>query len=137
MRSKQGTRTVDTGEVLHVAEQIVNEFGHDYVYIEPDDGICRYVYKGKPSCLVGHILVRLGAPINAIRVSEEARLNAGEGLGVDVLLESLTPTWSTLGFTLTAQAVEVLAAVQNTQDTGRTWGQALDDGRRVAWELHA
>lgn len=138
MRSKQGIRTVDTEEVLHVAEQIVNEFGHDYVYIEPDDGICRYVYEGKPSCLVGHILVRLGARINVIRVPEDASLDAGgEGLGVIVLLEKLTPTWSTLGFTLTTQAVDVLAAIQNTQDTRRTWGQALNDGRRVAWELHA
>lgn len=128
----------DVNEVLQVAQEIVDEFGPDYVYVKPSSGLCQYVHEGQPSCLVGQILVRLGAQVDVLSVPENASIqDNGHGLGVEDLLEKLSPTWGTLGFTLTENAIKVLVEIQNAQDTDNTWGRALEEGRRVAWELAA
>lgn len=128
----------DEAKVLEVAEEIVNEFGHDYIYVKPPSNLCQYVHEGQPSCLVGQILVRLGAQVDVLEVPEHySIIQNGHGLGVTEFLTQLAPTTETLGFTLTRNAIAVLECIQNTQDTGNTWGRALEEGRRVARELRA
>lgn len=132
-------KTVDAAEVLERAAEIVQEFGDDYIY-EPPAGMCQYVHTPQPGllqpgCLVGQILVRLGAQLETLKTVEDFYMDRGEGVSVEDLLQGLEPTWSTLGFTLTPGAIDVLGEIQNIQDTAEPWGKALEEGRIRAQEL--
>ncbi|AXF51591.1 hypothetical protein CONSTELLA_101 [Mycobacterium phage Constella] len=81
------------------------------------DYVCRdanrvYVREGSPSCLVGHGLWRLGLIDAAF---ETHRLNIG-------VFDSL---WGKLGLEIDEEEVEWVQLVQERQDTGRTWGEAV------------
>lgn len=114
--------TVET--VLSTMEEVVAEFGEDYVYVEPgdpeDDSYgCLYAHEGGPSCLIAHVLTRLDVPLS--------ELAEYEGNSAIYLAEDL------LG--LSNSVANVLQAAQSEQDTGGTWGEALDYARDVAREI--
>jgi hypothetical protein len=98
--------------------------GADYVYTTPDgeqgnpdtQPICWYVHGEEPGCIVGHALHAAGVPLGRLR--EEERNDAG---GV---LRSLHGD-SRLRFTHEDGVAELLAAVQQDQDSGVPWGEAL------------
>lgn len=131
-------REYGVDDVLHAMEEIVAEFGNDYVYdrFGRDDRICRYAHEDGPGCLVGQVLVRLGADLNVIKSVESAHIDRrNTGLSLEELLDELAPTWGSLGYTLTPEAVEVLTVAQNMQDVRNTWGRALKRAQERAQEL--
>lgn len=84
----------------------VAEKGEDYVYPEEEkDGVgCHYFYEGRPSCIIGHVLSYLGMT------------EGPEGSGAIFALRRL-------GFSPAEEYAAV--AAQESQDAGRTWGDAL------------
>ena len=115
-------------EVLAAMEEVVNEYGHDFVYTKPaNSDVCQYMHGEQPGCLIGHVLVRLGAHGEVLRIAEGNFIDANShGLGVEEFLGILAPTWGTLGYSLTEDAVRALTVAQNLQDCSNTWGRALE-----------
>lgn len=110
-----------TGKLaLQLLEEVVAEKGEDYIY---PDQYCVYVKEGQPACIVGHVFDRLGVL---------DRGWAADHTAVTGLFHDEAPVVAT------KKAIKVLDAAQNAQDgaglgrSGRkTWGQALEEARRV------
>lgn len=100
-------------EALRTLAEVVNAQGADYVY--PDElkyagnpnATCQYIADGKPACIVGKVLAKLGRLDNDV-VAENRGADAFARAGV-----------------ATRDAARVLRAAQVEQDQGKTWGHAL------------
>jgi hypothetical protein len=111
-------------DVLRVMTEVVDEYGHDYVYVYENAGIgCAYIKDGQPSCLIGHVLVRLGVEVSYLTERNSARIESH-------LFDSheTDHPW-------TPEAGSVMEAAQLLQDMGETWGEALAAARRRAEKL--
>ena len=88
----------------------------DYVYSEEP---CQYQYDGKPSCIVGHALHRLGVSIEALEALDAAQ----EGGGVPASgLPSYLPILVEEG---SRSALLSVCEAQEAQDDGIPWGEAV------------
>jgi hypothetical protein len=110
-------------EVVGHLENIVAEYGADYVYQrrqlngpDPFAPVCVYVWNGEPDCIAGKVLARMGVSIE--------KLASYEGSSVSVV----APVVSNLG----DAATNVLRVAQVVQDKGGTWGEALAEAKTVA-----
>ncbi len=102
-------------DAVNLARRAVNEKGADYVYPDSErrptiaggkQPVCRYMVDGKPSCIVGHIMVYIDHPVPEVR----------EGCGATtVAADYFEPG-----------AIEFLTDLQEFQDRGKPWGFALD-----------
>jgi hypothetical protein len=112
-----------TSEVLDLLTKIVSEQGEDFIYqpLPGTDGQCQYVHGDQPRCLVGHVLFRLGVPLDALR-----ELDDGTGANIGVV----DLAWA-LNLDMPAEAQNALSAAQDRQDGGETWGVALQAARDV------
>lgn len=100
--------------VTPVLEALVAEFGEGYVYKEEvrkagRDAECLYQEDGKPSCIVGHVLYRLGVKYDSEWEYWGARRVLGDA---------------------PEEVKEGLSRAQGYQDCGKTWGEALSSYRR-------
>lgn len=99
---------------VQLLNDAVKEKGHDYVY--PSRGECVYIKDGKPSCIVGHVLVAAGLPVIAFGgCSGEMRHNSAGIRHLSKVLE----------LDMDHDTVELLREVQWSQDNGTPWGQAV------------
>lgn len=102
---------LDAPTALRLLREVVAE-RPDYRY-RRDETV--YFARGKPACLVGHVLARHGlGPEDVSEVAEAAALVA-EGLCLP-------------------DAGAILAVAQETQDIGAPWRRALRDAELVAAE---
>lgn len=116
---------VTASALAEAVVEVANE-RPDYVYEVPNSGICLFQVDGKPSCIVGHALARLGAPAELLETLDAEELSIDpafvevEALKCDVDRE-----------------VEFLQRVQLLQDGGTPWGEAVrrarSDMRRLSW----
>lgn len=101
-------------------EEVVAEYGEDYIYESPDGTGCKYIELNGdgsidgPGCLIGHALVALGV--------DPEYLKSGDALGYGA--RSLN-VWAD------AQVAQYAVNIQQRQDVGDTWGVsvALGDQR--------
>lgn len=76
-----------------------------------NDGKCAYFNgDGSPSCVVGHVLAKVGLSINPMNSGNTARFHL-----LNLAKENFTP-----------KAIRLLRIAQKNQDTGSTWGQAAE-----------
>lgn len=118
-------KTVSYQEVLAVANAVVEEFGANYVYPDYMDG-CVYVKGNKPSCLVGHVLHRLGVDLISFANEESHYDGDANGRAIDAL-------WVTVeeyGVSFSPLARGFLMDIQADQDSGCTWGDAVEQALR-------
>jgi hypothetical protein len=132
------TKTIGKDEAVELIRHAVKLKGSDYV--DPRSGPmghgCQYVNgtTGQPLCIVGHALVELGVPTDAlIKAPEIDNLIAlpydregdptGEPGRIKYLSGGGLAEVEDLEFT--PEAVGAFEAAQSTQDAGDTWGQAL------------
>lgn len=118
-------KTVSYQEVLAVANAVVKEFGADYVYPGYMDG-CVYVRDDKPSCLVGHILHRLG--VDLISFANEESYD--DGLVNERAIDTLWVTAEEYGVSFSPLAQGFLVEIQRDQDCGISWGGAVEQATR-------
>lgn len=104
-------------EFTAALERAVALKGEDYVYERPEDGFCKYMYDGQPSCLIGHALLDLGVEYSAQWEGKHAR---AIGHGVDH--QDYVPTFNWPDDSTAHAAIRA----QGRQDDGETWGVALD-----------
>lgn len=109
------SKKIKASELLAAVQEIATE-QPDHIYEQP--GLyCVYQDNGRPSCLVGHALIRCGAPAELLaRMDEET----SGGLGI----EASFSTYSDYLEADSAEAIFELAEVQANQDIGKAWGKA-------------
>src|SRR5699024_12750869 len=100
-------RNLTVGECLHALRQVVAEKGASYVYPDSErrKGACQYRVDGKPSCLIGCALDRLGHVVPPEMEAKSAAL----------VLDKLGVSQAAVG--------RVADIAQLVQDKGRTWGE--------------
>ena len=110
------TMTFTDEQVTASIEKVVREKGRDFVYRSPD-GLCVNAMrrpidaKAVPSCLIGHVFFDLGVPV-------EDLLHCYASIAtqlVDMLKIEVSP-----------HVARALRSAQIAQDSGSTWGYALD-----------
>lgn len=131
-------RTIDGLAALNLLARTIGE-RVDFVYCPPGGGDrCLYAYDGGPSCLVGRVLYQLGVSVSDLAAFDATRKGAGAlrnmvfTAGAD---DGDSDDAAALLFT--RDASYVLAAAQIAQDTGETWGAALERARQRYDEIHA
>lgn len=111
------TRFTDN-QVRDMLRTVVAE-NPDFVYEAPggpDEVACKYVHDGAPSCLVGHVMSRLGLPLDILSANEGASpCQIGGDLGISV------------------RAADALTEAQDYQDQEYTWSDSLAHAERH-WE---
>lgn len=130
------TAAITLDQVREAAHDVVAEQGPDFRYITGyaggAHGQCAYVpstderYPLRPEqrasgahltgCLVGRVAERLGLMTDEL---------ASSMTGIAAMYEERR--W---GLGLTEQAAQYLSWLQVVQDTGKTWGEALDEAER-------
>lgn len=107
--------------VLDTLREVVAE-RPDYVYSAPEDQVteslsCYYVHgsgsDATPGCVVGHVLNRLGVPLEVLSTYEGRDADYVAARVLDV-----SDDWA-------ADAPHALAVAQIEQDRGAAWGKAL------------
>jgi hypothetical protein len=101
-------KTITAAQAIKALRKVVKG-KENYVYEKVGGTQCLYLQDGKPSCGVGHVLVKLEVPIDLISKVENRNANV---IGFH-------------GIPISDDAAFVLGRFQNCQDTGGTWGQAL------------
>jgi hypothetical protein len=118
-------RKVSGEQVLKLLEQVTAEKGTDYRYPEElflKSNVCvNFTSDGQPSCIVGHVLPKLGVDYE-IAVAYEIDGGSSAASTVRTLEE-----YGHTGFT--HEALAALATAQNFQDFGWTWGEAVEAAR--------
>lgn len=114
-------------DVVAAMADIVAEVGPDFRYETRRNEVtklqtCFYVYQGKPDCLVGRILHKLGMSLEA--------LQEWEFIGADVMLDSTTPSESGVPET-TRNAKRLLVRAQFDSDAGTSWSSILLRARQL------
>lgn len=109
--------------VLRTLQDVVDEFGHDYVYPDRESwsAACFYVRDGKPSCLAGQVVHRLGVPLEKLKQFEAQAITA--------MVDHVPPIQL-------YEPLVVLRQAQVVQDRGGTWGQALETAKKFAYNQH-
>lgn len=107
---------------LELLEQVVAEFGEDYIYIKPSVVGCLYWFDGRPSCLVGQVLHRSGLFTDEEIAYCDGEVGAGGGGYGDTPASNLSLRFPGRVY---SQAAQILGQAQCAQDTGETWGSAL------------
>lgn len=108
--------------VTQAIEAVVAEKGADYVYPGSDTGSCWYARQDDdnnlvPSCIVGHVLHRLGFNLTYLHDTYEGTRFVGlgtYGVYTDTTYQSIPE-----------HVAIALSDAQSKQDNGETWGEAL------------
>lgn len=109
--------TMTFREALQAA---VDEKGADYVYPRGKRGwtnvwgMCRYAVNGKPACIIGDALHRMGVPISTLKEFDANE----EGVDAATALEES-------GLNPTAAEKRGVNAAQSRQDSGASWGESI------------
>lgn len=108
-------------EYFNVAEDmpgIIEKRGRDFVYEAPpgSGGVCQYVWKGAPSCMIGVYLVDLGLPLEAFQSVSAMDVH-------DLFADGRLDEWD---FTAAPEAIRAMGQLQQLQDDGYAWGDAYD-----------
>lgn len=113
---------LEATEALRLLDEVVEQFGEDYVDPSARDSIevCRYWSQDKTGCIVGQVLHRHGY--------SDADIGGLDGQGAVYNL----PTRRLM---FTEKALAILSAAQGFQDQAQSWGAARLQARRVALEL--
>lgn len=110
---------LDAATAMRLLEEVVAAKGEDYVYVpRSSDGACTYLHGRKPGCIVGHVLIRHGVPVEVIRKWEDRSADSlyhGGGLPNAATLTPLTDEPTAV----------ILQQAQEIQDQGKPWGEAL------------
>jgi hypothetical protein len=114
---------IDGPTALRLLREVVAE-RPDFVYKPPDEeaGGCVYVWEGKLSCLIAHVLFRAGWTVEQIAALDQ--VGSAESLAEN-------------GFVIGDDAaVQILDVAQAVQDRGVcTWAQALAAAEEKAAQL--
>jgi hypothetical protein len=120
---------IDKDKAIALLEECVTERGEAYSYTkEFGEDVCKYVKDGKPACLIGLALTKVGVPINYLESFDSGLMT------VKTVFESeRQEDWLNIHdyVTIDLEGLHVLSRAQTLQDFGYTWGIALERAREV------
>lgn len=117
----EGRQVLDGLGALGVLRVVVLDKGHDFVYRRAELGMsCVNFTHDGPSCIVGHALERLGVTADEAHV-----LDIDGEVSADTTCRVLNEA-DNFGWEFTPEAVSLFTTVQVVQDSGQSWGYALD-----------
>lgn len=138
------TKKVGVKKTKKILRRIVNQYGHEYVYqlpmVENEDGSeyqsssCMYTEQsGQPSCIVGHVLAEAApAMLKKLHTHEWSSATVLPTSPTVYEIENcLTEGNIKLSDVFTEGAVRLLGSIQQRQDSGSSWGSALDQVSRM------
>lgn len=114
---------LDADGAIRSLREVVYSAGPDYVYERVEayglGGACVNFYNGQPSCIVGQVFGLLG-----LTAEKAEELNIAGRTIASVACELLNR--SDFEWDFSSAAVGILVTAQDCQDTGSTWGKALE-----------
>jgi hypothetical protein len=120
-------KELDRGQALVFLEKALGEKGADYVYTLGGRDVktyneqnshtmrCQYFEDGQPSCLVGHVLSYMGYNERVVPEHDSASNVVNTVLGISTGIDVL----------------QALDKAQELQDTGYTWGEAVEAAKEI------
>lgn len=114
--------------MVRFMRQVVEDAGPGYHYPHRGTGTdaCRYVYEGKPDCIGGRVLHRMGVSLDVLSLFEGKwctfMKRDNRGWGADDRLPEV-PLFNT--------TLRVLARAQQRQDLGESWTSVLEQTERL------
>ena len=119
---------INRDTALQVLEAVVNEAGSDFIYRDTANKACEYEAGGKPSCIVGHALVKAGVPVSVLILMDRRGDSSIDS-------EDLEEVFTEHEIVISPDALSVFAEAQAAQDTtGTTWGNALARSQSIRQE---
>lgn len=125
---------IDAQTAYDLLAAAVAERGANYLYTSPGEQVgnlgCKYIYNGKPSCIIGAALAAHGVPLDVMRPWD-----AGNGYTISSAARLFRADFITPGARAvfaSAQAVQDRAALRG--DRSATWGAALARAARTLAE---
>lgn len=117
---------LDFETAVSLAEEVVSG-REDFVYLEPGHYTdCLYEKNGEPSCLVGHMLFNAGVPVEDLH-----RLDNLTHPQIDKFDTSEARVVVPKLFDVDEKTIEFVAVLQQKQDSGLSWGDALKMAKNV------
>lgn len=112
------TQVADKVREIGTREPDVNYHDLYQEITHSDDVVCQYVLNAGPGCIVGKALIELGVEIEDLQVLDSS--NHGGGTAAKDIPESIIE-WDSL------DARAFIQDVQESQDGGDTWGEAINE----------
>lgn len=114
-------------EAVVLARAVVIDFGADHVdLLSVDEDVCAYVNDGKPSCIVAQILHRHGVPVTELSKWEGLNGSDMGPSGVRTATGYVLERQPTSRLVADHRTAQFLGHLQDLQDGGATWGDALE-----------
>lgn len=117
---------INIEDLLETTIKIGMEF-EETIYDRGDGGHgdCLYVQHGKPGCIVGQALFKLGVPL--ARMTEYDTYGDDSGINQIIGGDTFSDDFvSNRSYEKTAEIVAKLQMIQRHQDDGATWGEAVN-----------
>ncbi len=112
---------LDYDDVIVLLEKAVGEKGESYVYPRAQYGGCVNFRYDEPACIVGHVLSYLGfGPV----------VDGPNGFRRSIRAGAVRNVIDETGLVTTYYAERALIRAQEVQDSGLSWGEALEAARR-------
>lgn len=128
------TKTIDTEALIKAVRAVAAE-KPDYRYDIDEQGQCTYQRHGKPDCIVGQGLARIGVPVSDLAAfdacGDTPRPAASEGILSADIDTILTRAY---GLSRYDEDVRWLSLVQQNQDSGQTFGEAVRNADAGEWQ---
>lgn len=106
-------------------DALLKQEGEGFVY-EKNNGACTYIREGKGDCIVGRYLVSVGVPVERLIEADQCPAD-----GASALLHELSEEGV---ITYESRALDLLAIVQDYQDSRVPWGEAVRRARKAVGE---
>jgi hypothetical protein len=100
----------------------IGEERPDYINEQDEEGKCFYQIDGKPSCIVGQALSKLGADAELLRKLDEE--NKG-GVSADAVFTHFPQEFEDDDY----KAKLFMGQVQANQDNRAPWGEAIEEAK--------
>lgn len=102
--------------------------GEDYVYEGVEDGMdamrCYYARNGAPDCIVGHVLHKLGVPIEKMEYDILTK-HQSDVISYKTIYVHFDKLREAYGINFSARAQRLLGLTQGLQDQDVPWGEAV------------
>jgi len=127
-------KVYDWREVSAMLMAIAKAAPEGFCYSPREEGACLYFQDGKPDCIIGHLLAKLGF--------DESIVPEKAGIFVICSLGRAKDAGNTLAYTsaiaemFTADAVIFMHEVQSAQDDGMPWIDAVSNAHHFMEKLN-
>lgn len=112
-------RVYDWREVASMLAEIAQEKPEGYCYPKREGGTCLYFYDGQPDCIIGHLLAKIGFTVEDVpQLCSITAICRDHGLP-----DAYNPL---VASRFTTDAVRFMQAVQERQDDGVAWVDAVE-----------